>query len=146
MRPLYGGRIWASQGGLSRNKVAVGESAAGSPPQTETTPTGWLTTCGPVRLAPIMGRPGTFELPRLTPYLRSPPRVESGPIAQWESASFARRMPRVRIPVGPYSGWIESCPLSGAGDCDLIRTNQCTSPRKCGWEGLMQASRLLACR
>lgn len=25
-------RIWALQGGLSRNKVAVGESAAGSPP------------------------------------------------------------------------------------------------------------------
>jgi len=24
--------------------------------------------------------------------------------------------------------------------------NRCTSPRKCGWEGLMQASRLLACR
>lgn len=32
MRPPSGGRIWASQGGLSRNKVAVGESAAGSPP------------------------------------------------------------------------------------------------------------------
>ncbi len=32
MRPPHGGRIWASQGGLSRNKVAVGESAAGSPP------------------------------------------------------------------------------------------------------------------
>ena len=32
MRPGYPGRIWASQGGLSRNKVAVGESAAGSPP------------------------------------------------------------------------------------------------------------------
>ena len=29
----FGGvRIWALQGGLSRNKVAVGESAAGSPP------------------------------------------------------------------------------------------------------------------
>jgi hypothetical protein len=27
-----GGRIWASQGGRSRNKVAVGEPAAGSPP------------------------------------------------------------------------------------------------------------------
>ena len=25
-------RIWVLQGGLSRNKVAVGESAAGSPP------------------------------------------------------------------------------------------------------------------
>ena len=34
MRPGLPGRIWASQGGLSRNKVAVGESAAGSPPQT----------------------------------------------------------------------------------------------------------------
>jgi len=32
MRPPCGGRIWVSQGGLSRNKVAVGESAAGSPP------------------------------------------------------------------------------------------------------------------
>lgn len=32
MRPCHHGRIWASQGGLSRNKVAVGESAAGSPP------------------------------------------------------------------------------------------------------------------
>lgn len=29
---------------------------------------------------------------------------EGGPIAQWESASFARRMPWVRIPVGPYVG------------------------------------------
>jgi hypothetical protein len=26
-------QIWASQGGLSRNKVAVGEPAAGSPPK-----------------------------------------------------------------------------------------------------------------
>ena len=32
MRPPSDGRIWAPQGGLSRNKVAVGESAAGSPP------------------------------------------------------------------------------------------------------------------
>ena len=32
MRSLHSDRIWASQGGLSRNKVAVGESAAGSPP------------------------------------------------------------------------------------------------------------------
>jgi hypothetical protein len=32
MRPSCDGRIWAPQGGLSRNKVAVEESAAGSPP------------------------------------------------------------------------------------------------------------------
>jgi len=32
MRSSHDDRIWASQGGLSRNKVAVGESAAGSPP------------------------------------------------------------------------------------------------------------------
>lgn len=32
MRPSCDGQIWASQGGLSRNKVAVEESAAGSPP------------------------------------------------------------------------------------------------------------------
>ena len=43
MRPGLPGRIWASQGGLSRNKVAVGESAAGSPPQIETRATPWLT-------------------------------------------------------------------------------------------------------
>ena len=29
---LWHVRIWVLQGGLSRNKVAVGESAAGSPP------------------------------------------------------------------------------------------------------------------
>jgi hypothetical protein len=29
---VRGVRIWVLQGGLSRNKVAVGESAAGSPP------------------------------------------------------------------------------------------------------------------
>ena len=39
MRPPCGGQIWASQGGLSRNKVAVEESAAGSPPKTGTRPT-----------------------------------------------------------------------------------------------------------
>ena len=32
MRPSYDGQIRALQGGLSRNKVAVEESAAGSPP------------------------------------------------------------------------------------------------------------------
>ena len=32
MRLFHESRIWALQGGLSRNKVAVGESAAGSPP------------------------------------------------------------------------------------------------------------------
>ncbi len=40
MRPPHGGRIWASQGGLSRNKVAVGESAAGSPPNDRDHPDG----------------------------------------------------------------------------------------------------------
>ena len=30
---LWHDRIWVLQGGLSRNKVAVGESAAGSPPK-----------------------------------------------------------------------------------------------------------------
>ena len=38
MRPHHCGRIWASQGGLSRNKVAVGESAAGSPPNDRDSP------------------------------------------------------------------------------------------------------------
>ena len=33
MRLSCDSRIWAPQGGLSRNKVAVGESAAGSPPK-----------------------------------------------------------------------------------------------------------------
>ena len=39
MRLPYGSRIWALQGGLSRNKVAVGESAAGSPPNDRDLPT-----------------------------------------------------------------------------------------------------------
>ena len=47
------------------------------------------------------------------------PLARGGPIAQWESASFARRMPRVRIPVGPYSEEISgSFPLSGSDSED----------------------------
>ncbi len=54
------GRIWASQGGLSRNKVAVGESAAGSPPQIGTRRYVWPTSWS------IFARPGALEPPRLT--------------------------------------------------------------------------------
>ena len=76
MRPHYCGRIWASQGGLSRNKVAVGESAAGSPPTDRDLPTSGrltvhthgsptLTFVSAIPLGPAV-RSGTFELPRLT--------------------------------------------------------------------------------
>jgi len=44
MRRGYPRRIWAPQGGLSRNKVAVGESAAGSPPTDRDLPHGRPTT------------------------------------------------------------------------------------------------------
>ena len=77
MRPCSQGRIWASQGGLSRNKVAVGESAAGSPPTDRDLPTsGRLTVHTHLRsdvdfvnaipFGPAV-QSGTFELPRLTP-------------------------------------------------------------------------------
>jgi len=49
MRPPHGGRIWASQGGLSRNKVAVGESAAGSPPNERDQADGLTHTCPSLR-------------------------------------------------------------------------------------------------
>lgn len=71
MRPSQDGRIWASQGGLSRNKVAVGESAAGSPPTIGTRSTTWPTfgtfACLPFHYStPARRRTGTLELPRLT--------------------------------------------------------------------------------
>ena len=65
MRPPYGGRIWASQGGLSRNKVAVGESAAGSPPTDRDLPSGRPTLGSD---SDTVGRPSTYELPGLTLY------------------------------------------------------------------------------
>ena len=57
------GRIWAPQGGLSRNKVAVGESAAGSPPNDRDWGSPQPTPSIRVR---DRGRPSTFELPGLT--------------------------------------------------------------------------------
>ena len=154
MRPCHQGRIWASQGGLSRNKVAVGESAAGSPPNDRdlalttrarltfhthcvhrTPPKIPRTPFGP----PV--RSGTFELPRLTlhtPHLdptgRSHKIVQgsSGLIAQRQSASFARRMPWVRIPLSPSPRrppQRETVPLSGRHRSGVLRShNQCTIP------------------
>ena len=101
MRPRFRGRIWAPQGGLSRNKVAVGESAAGSPPQTGTgalpQPTLAVFRTFDRAVWPI----GHLRTTKANATSLSILLDGRGPIAQWESASFARRMPRVRIPVGP---------------------------------------------
>ena len=107
MRLSHDSRIWAPQGGLSRNKVAVGESAAGSPPTDRDLPSFEGRPTKPTHSSRVRTRS-----PRPTGHQRttrantvrhrlSLSNRESGPIAQWESASFARRMPWVRIPVGP---------------------------------------------
>ena len=96
MRPPSGGRIWAPQGGLSRNKVAVGESAAGSPPLTGTNPHG---------LAHRRVRSGANEPSRLEL------EFDAGP----------RRGCRVRLPTELISGnQSEPCPLSGTGKDDWV--------------------------
>ena len=90
MRPSHDGRIWASQGGLSRNKVAVGESAAGSPPTDRDQADGLAHTRASTtsnirsklwRIIPDPPRPrrrsGTYELSGLTTS-----RKGGGPIAQ----------------------------------------------------------------
>jgi hypothetical protein len=128
MRPPCGGRIWVSQGGLSRNKVAVGESAAGSPP----TDRDW-------GLAPahVLGgggsthssrRPSTYELPGLT-------CTAEGPIAQWQSAAFARRRPWVQIPVGPSPARPKTCPLSGSLQFGRVRKTDAPPRASAGGKG-----------
>ena len=68
-------RAQGPRGGLSRNKVAVGESAAGSPPK------------------------GAFQpSPAGLIYWQA-----HGLVAQRESAAFARRRPRVQIPPSPLN-------------------------------------------
>jgi hypothetical protein len=99
MRPPCGGQIWASQGGLSRNKVAVEESAAGSPP----TDRDWAdapspqTFVGrnrrPVRALIDLSETDTFPVPGATPgrsLIHAPSRESVGGKGQTLRASLAR--------------------------------------------------------
>ena len=110
MRLFHESRIWASQGGLSRNKVAVGESAAGSPPTDRDLAFGpdspfiliavrrWLCQRDSTRPFRAIGHLRTTKANNSC-LVGAADRV--GLIAQWQSASFARRMPWVRIPLSP---------------------------------------------
>ena len=110
MRPHHCGRIWASQGGLSRNKVAVGESAAGSPPTDRDL--SHFGTDSPFILIAVrrwLCQRDSTRPHRAIGHLRTTKANSSrlgsrrvGLIAQRQSASFARRMPWVRIPLSPY--------------------------------------------
>ena len=108
------GRIWASQGGLSRNKVAVGESAAGSPPQIGTRRYVWPISCS-------------------IPPDRALQNHQGSQTSCWiveRRAGFDSREVSV-VGIG-----FESLPLSVGDRYDLIRTtNRCTTPCKRGWEG-----------
>ena len=139
MRPCYQGQIWASQGGLSRNKVAVGESAAGSPPNVRDPPSRvdspfiLIASARSPRSSPTSEhtfgppvRSGTFELPRLTSSVGLADR--GGLIAQRQSASFARRMPWVQIPLSPCQPTPKPCPLYGLHGSGVIRQDRCTIP------------------
>ena len=120
MRPQQCGRIWASQGGLSRNKVAVGESAAGSPPTVRDLPRwGRLTThtqsvsavfvTDSTRLARRFGHLRTTKANIVLGWETN----RGGLIAQRQSASFARRMPWVRIPLSPSAVRSNHAPYMG---------------------------------
>ena len=125
MRPHYCGRIWASQGGLSRNKVAVGESAAGSPPtDRDPPPLGWthrsyswqsdtdFRQCDSTRPRRAIGHLRTTKAN--ISYLAGV-ASQVGLIAQRQSASFARRMPWVRIPLSPSLRTPNRAPYRGDG-------------------------------
>ena len=118
MRPSCDGRIWASQGGLSRNKVGLGESGPGSPPLTGTGP-----TC-----------PAHFRLPALAAGIgdRSVSlhnwtvRAQTlfGGVDQMQLAHTASAVHSVRLRTGHYRGRERP-----------FRDTICTIPRKRGWEG-----------
>lgn len=139
MRLPRGSRIWASQGGLSRNKVAVGESAAGSPP-TDPRASGphlsliWCRVRSLARAGTVERRWLTLQSAVLAPRSAGP-RRRVGLIAQRESASFARRMPWVRIPVSPCQTPAEPRPLSVGRRWVGVDDDRCTTPGNRGWEG-----------
>jgi hypothetical protein len=114
MRPPCGGRIWASQGGLSRNKVGLGESGPGSPP----TDRDWgdapaHSSClrtGMV-MAGHLGWPPNCQ--------GSLPLARDRPIARWSSTALrsfpgsipGRSLPRTAIPFAqpmhhPAKAWL----------------------------------------
>ena len=70
-------------------------------------------------------------------YLATPWR--GGPIAQWESASFARRMPWVRIPVGPCPVPItDPSPYVGGGA--VIEYDRTDAPSRVSVDGKGQCT------
>ena len=69
--------------------------------------------------------------------LGSPAR--GGPIAQWESASFARRMPWVRIPVGPCPVPITD-PSPYVGDGAVTEYDRTDAPSRASVDGKGQCT------
>jgi hypothetical protein len=122
MRPPCGGQIWASQGGLSRNKVAVGESAAGSPPTDRDWGVApahiWRVSDHPRR---AFDRPSTYELPELTLYGgRAHSSVAERRLCKAEAlgSNPSGSMSRTRS---------NPCPLSGARHSKVVRKTDAPS-------------------
>jgi hypothetical protein len=116
-----GGRIWASQGGLSRNKVAVGESAAGSPPLTGIDPHGSTHSARPI------GRQRTVEATQRA-------RCWTPPVRNWSVFGFDSRTSSSR------RSNHEPCSLSGAGKNDSV-PNETDAPLHASVGGKGRTSR-----
>ena len=117
MRPSRDGRIRASQGGLSRNKVAVEESAAGSPPNERDQ----ATVPGPPTFA-VRGRSrsriavvGSADCWPVRAHKTYPRRI-------------SLRGGWVQLPAGPYPVVrFEPCPLSVGRRSNLARKTSALS-------------------
>ena len=135
MRPSCDGRIWAPQGGLSRNKVAVGESAAGSPPNVRDrgfTPA-HLGSLGDTVRAPLNHQGDGRGLHATIGSCRSRPSWAHSSVVE---CLLCKEDAQGSNPCGSMYG-TNRAPYTGRRVRPLY--DRCTTPCERGWEGWMHA-------